>query len=228
MISDEKLQELFIAGNIGQRLLIKRKELKLSRTDFAKKLNVSSNTLSKYEKLESIPSPYIIKNIFEILDINIEDFLTERHQHILDVRFLLEEEIDFINQRIKELEQLTRYYEYEKHQVEELLNEDCSFATEFNDIEVDYEFSGNGLWTSEKLYLSKGVYIINLELDTPCYTSMQLFNIVQSNRSNVFHKDLNAQFKMPFIIEYTGYYFIQLDYIKGNWKMALNKETVKK
>lgn len=227
MITDEKLQELFMAANIGQRLLIKRKELNLSRTDFAKKLNVSSNTLSKYEKSESLPSPDIIKQIIEILDINIEDFLSGRHQHMLDVRILLKQELEFINQRIKELEKLTRYYEFERQDVQELLDEDCSFATDFDDVEVNYEFSGNGSWLSEKLYLTKGVYSFSVESDNPGYTVLDIYDIVQNKNKTIFYEKIPQNFKAPFIIEKTGYYLLHFEKIKGNWNMALQKATIR-
>lgn len=227
MMTDEKLQEFFLAANLGQRLLIKRKELNLSRTDFSKKLNVSSNTLSKYEKSESIPSAPIIKQIIEILNINIEDFLSERHQHILDVRVLLKQELDFINQRIKELEKLTRYYEYERQDVQELLNEDCTFATEYDDVEVNYEFSGNGCWLSERLYLTKGVYSFTIETENPAYTVLDIYDLIQNKNKSIFYKDIPKHFKVPFIIESSGYYLLHFEKIKGNWNMALQKVTIR-
>jgi transcriptional regulator with XRE-family HTH domain len=222
MISDEKLQELFYAAKIGHRLIIKRKKLKMSKSDFAKEIGVSSYTLSKYEKEEATPAPDKIKKIFQLLELDLEQFLTERHQHILDVRFLLKEERNLIRKRINELKDTIRFYEYKEEEIDDLIEEECSFATEYEDVDVEFSFSGNGIWLSDKIYLTNGVYVFDVEQNDNI--SLSLVNIAEQDERKYIYGEAKEKFKVPIIINETGYYLIHIDRA-DKWSLHINKQN---
>lgn len=66
----EKLKEI-IADNLKKY----RKNAKLTQAELAEKLNYSDKAVSKWERGETIPDVYILKQLAEIYELHVDDFL---------------------------------------------------------------------------------------------------------------------------------------------------------
>lgn len=64
----------------GKKLAKLRKELKLSQTDLAKKLNTSVSIISRYERDEMIPSIDTAKKLANLLETSVGYLLGENEQ----------------------------------------------------------------------------------------------------------------------------------------------------
>ncbi len=59
-----------INQHIGQRIQDLRKDYKITQVKFAEKIGVSVRTLHRWETGERLPTIDILKNIFDIFEIN--------------------------------------------------------------------------------------------------------------------------------------------------------------
>jgi transcriptional regulator with XRE-family HTH domain len=58
-------------------LKIARRKSGMKQQTFAKKINVSNRTLIRYEQYDTIPHPQKMKNICEILDLDINELIED-------------------------------------------------------------------------------------------------------------------------------------------------------
>lgn len=66
-----------IKSIVASNLIKYRKEAKLTQTQVAEKLNYSDKAISKWERGESIPDVYVLKQIADIYGVELDDMLHE-------------------------------------------------------------------------------------------------------------------------------------------------------
>ncbi|WP_332651850.1 helix-turn-helix domain-containing protein [Lysinibacillus sp. 54212] len=215
-MDNEKIKELYLATKIDQRLIIERNKRNLSRGQMAEKCGVSTYTYGKWEKGDSIPEPEKIIELFKLLNLDIRDFLSQRHNVILDVRTLIQKELYEIRNRKYELQNMLQNYESEEKDMLKMLNEDCSFSTEFEDIELEESFEGEGRWVSPKwIYFKKGLYIFKLEhrneVEKHVSTRIRIFDVEGDSTSIMSLDEGDKEEVKPVTIKKDGYFLISVE-----------------
>ena len=66
-----------IKGNFAKNLTNFRKQANLTQVELAEKLNYSDKAVSKWERGESIPDLYALKNIADLFDVTIDTLIKE-------------------------------------------------------------------------------------------------------------------------------------------------------
>lgn len=66
-----------IKENFAENLVRFRKNLNLTQAELADKLNYSDKAVSKWERGESVPDLYALKNIADLFDVTIDDLIKE-------------------------------------------------------------------------------------------------------------------------------------------------------
>lgn len=158
---------------INEKIKELRKNNNLTQKEMAKKLGVSLSSLQKYEYGDFYPSIEVIKNIVDLFNITLSDFL--------DVSDITNEEKEVINWNIKRSRELEKEFENdieENARNIEILLEDKEIDLGYSDIiwqmsmmnfyfrvntekkEINIEF-----YNDLKFINDKGVYDITLTLD---------------------------------------------------------------
>ena len=158
---------------INEKIKELRKNNNLTQKEMAKKLGVSLSSLQKYEYGDFYPSIEVIKNIVDLFNITLSDFL--------DVSDITNEEKEVINWNIKRSRELEKEFENdieENTRNIEILLEDKEIDLGYSDIiwrmsmmnfyfrvntekkEINIEF-----YNDLKFINDKGVYDITLTLD---------------------------------------------------------------
>ena len=145
---------------INEKIKELRKNNNLTQKEMAKKLGVSLSSLQKYEYGDFYPSIEVIKNIVDLFNITLSDFL--------DVSDITNEEKEVINWNIKRSRELEKEFENdieENTRNIEILLEDKEINLGYSDIiwqkkEINIEF-----YNDLKFINDKGVYDITLTLD---------------------------------------------------------------
>ena len=158
---------------INEKIKELRKNKNLTQKEMAKKLGVSLSSLQKYEYGDFYPSIEVIKNIVDLFNITLSDFL--------DVSDITNEEKEVINWNIKRSRELEKEFENdieENTRNIEILLEDKEIDLGYSDIiwqmsmmnfyfrvntekkEINIEF-----YNDLKFINDKGVYDITLTLD---------------------------------------------------------------
>ena len=158
---------------INEKIKELRKNNNLTQKEMAKKLGVSLSSLQKYEYGDFYPSIEVIKNIVDLFNITLSDFL--------DVSDITNEEKEVINWNIKHSRELEKEFENdieENTRNIEILLEDKEIDLGYSDIiwqmsmmnfyfrvntekkEINIEF-----YNDLKFINDKGVYDITLTLD---------------------------------------------------------------
>lgn len=70
--------------NIAEKIKYIREYTNLNQKEFAKKLNVTQSTVSKYEKNERVPDFFVLKNLFEHFNVNPNWLFDDIEPAILD------------------------------------------------------------------------------------------------------------------------------------------------
>lgn len=70
---------------IFEKIKFIRESEKLNQKEFAEKLNVTQSTISKYEKNERTPDFYVLKNLFDIFNVNPDWIFSDIEPAFLDI-----------------------------------------------------------------------------------------------------------------------------------------------
>lgn len=70
---------------IFEKIKFIRESEKLNQKEFAEKLNITQSTISKYEKDERTPDFYVLKNLFEVFNVNPDWIFSDIEPAFLDV-----------------------------------------------------------------------------------------------------------------------------------------------
>ncbi len=90
--------------NIGKNIAALRTASKMSQAELAEKLGYSDKSVSKWERSESVPDIYVLKNIADIFAVSV-DYLLQNHSGELKTEL----PADSINQNRKNLVRVTMY-----------------------------------------------------------------------------------------------------------------------
>ena len=66
---------------VSENLVRHRRNSGLTQLDIAKKLNYSDKAVSKWERGETVPDAYILKQLAEIYQISIDDLISKKDEH---------------------------------------------------------------------------------------------------------------------------------------------------
>ena len=64
--------------NIGRKIAVYRKQMKLTQDQLGEKLSISGKTISKWERGISLPDVFMISKFCEMLNINIKELLSDK------------------------------------------------------------------------------------------------------------------------------------------------------
>ena len=70
MIKDEQLQ-----GIIANNIVYYRKQLELTQSQLAEKINYSDKAISKWERGEGVPDIFILKQLADLFHVTVNDLL---------------------------------------------------------------------------------------------------------------------------------------------------------
>lgn len=73
MIKDEQLQ-----GIIASNIVYYRKQLELTQSQLAEKINYSDKAISKWERGEGVPDIFILKQLADLFHVTVNDLLSEK------------------------------------------------------------------------------------------------------------------------------------------------------
>ena len=73
MIKDEQLQ-----GIIANNIVYYRKQLELTQSQLAEKINYSDKAISKWERGEGVPDIFILKQLADLFHVTVNDLLSEK------------------------------------------------------------------------------------------------------------------------------------------------------
>ena len=115
---------------IFEKIKFIREIEKLNQKEFAEKLNVTQSTISKYEKNERTPDFYVLKNLFDIFNVNPDWIFSDIEPAFLDID---DNNISIQNQElIKDINLILTPDEFNKklndiffeHVIDQITNED--------------------------------------------------------------------------------------------------------
>lgn len=219
ILDKELIEGLFEAANVPEQLKSKRKEKKMNQSDAAKYLGISKPTLASYERGEKIPSEETLRAIFHYLDLEIEEFLNEDHQNIIELRGKLQKELSIISKRIDVLEESLRNHKFLMSRINNLLQN-----TSFTDTSSDYNFSGIGDWVSDKVFLEEGLYIFHARLKTNERGLRLMFEVLNTSGKGVdYVTGRNNNFKGTVTIEKADYYILKVR-CRIEWEFKVTKD----
>ena len=72
------MQYMDIKENFAKNLIYYRKHANLTQVELAEKLNYSDKAVSKWERGESVPDLYALKNIADLFDVTIDTLIKEQ------------------------------------------------------------------------------------------------------------------------------------------------------
>lgn len=77
MLSEEELK-----NRIAERLVLYRKQNKMTQLDLANKLNYSDKAVSKWERGENIPDIYVLNQIADLFGLTVNDFVCDNPKKV--------------------------------------------------------------------------------------------------------------------------------------------------
>ena len=82
MIKDEQLQ-----GIIANNIVYYRKQLELTQSQLAEKINYSDKAISKWERGEGVPDIFILKQLADLFHVTVNDLLSEKKKSRKNIAF---------------------------------------------------------------------------------------------------------------------------------------------
>ena len=64
-------------NNVGKRISLQRKKMGLTQNELAEKLMVSNKAVSKWERGESVPDLYVLKQLADFYGVTIDTLISE-------------------------------------------------------------------------------------------------------------------------------------------------------
>lgn len=85
------------------RLKYAREALHLTQKELAKKINMSKQTISNWEKAEKYPSVIVLDHVSRVLNVSIDYILGRTDRNSIDISSLDDEDIYFVTALVERL-----------------------------------------------------------------------------------------------------------------------------
>ncbi|MEK3976221.1 helix-turn-helix domain-containing protein [Psychrobacillus sp. FSL K6-1267] len=221
-MEEELVEELFESADIARRLKEKRKNEKINQEEMANLLNITFHKYRNYEKCQEIPPVNVLKEMFYILNISFEDYLSSERSSILEIRKKLKYELTYVKGRIYELKQaLDNYTVVEDSIIEQI--ERCDLPKE-----CLYTFNGEGKWISQQTFLRKGLYRVNIKHSSNAQFISELLDLNGVHISSLTIYDGKDECETLLKIKKSGFYIINLRQCNSPWTIGIKQEIEQK